>query len=81
MKGLRKDQDNMYYQSINMLLAPRPNGFWAEGKAEGISTNRFLPKIVLLKQLWLCSLQNHLRNHRIMPYQRENPSLSNRGEP
>jgi hypothetical protein len=81
MKVYRKDQNTMDYKSINMLLAPRPNGFWAEGKAEGISTNRFLPKIVLLKQLWLCSLQNYIRNHHIMPHRWENLSLSSRGEP
>lgn len=81
MKVLCKDQDNMYYRSINMLLAPRPNGFWAEGKAEGISTIRFLPRIVLLKQPWLCSLQNYIRNHRIMSYRRKNISSSSRGEP
>lgn len=81
MKGLRQDLNSPYYRGINVLLAPRPNGFWAEGKAESISPNRFLPKIVLLKQPWLCSHQNYLRNHRIMSYRREILSSSSRGEP
>lgn len=81
MKSLRKDLNQIDHQSINIVLAPRSTVLWAHGTAECCSTHRFFPEIVMLKQLWLCSLQNYNRNHRLMSYQREILSSSSRGEP